>query len=219
MDQEFWHGKWTRQDIGFHRPSINPHLLRHWPSLGLGAGTRVLVPLAGKSLDVKWLRDQGHEVVAIELSEIAVEGFFTEARLAPRRTPEGVFMRYEADGIRFLAGDLFATTPAQIGPIDAVYDRASLIALPRPMRSAYATHIASLQRQGVLALLIALEYAEHEMKGPPFPVLEPEIRALFAATHAIDAIAAVDVTADEPGLRARGATRLVERVYRLERRG
>lgn len=75
MDHEFWHARWSSNEIGFHLPQVNPHLLEFWPTLGLPAGSRVLVPLCGKTLDMAWLMAQGHRVLGVELSRTAVEAF------------------------------------------------------------------------------------------------------------------------------------------------
>ena len=58
MDEAFWQRRWARNEIGFHLNEVNPYLRRHWPSLKLAQGARVLVPLCGKSLDMAWLADQ-----------------------------------------------------------------------------------------------------------------------------------------------------------------
>ena len=59
MDATFWLQRWERGETGFHLGAVNPHLERHFPALGLAPGARVLVPLAGKSLDLAWLRERG----------------------------------------------------------------------------------------------------------------------------------------------------------------
>ncbi|MBB4815130.1 hypothetical protein HNP03_003766 [Pseudomonas rhodesiae] len=78
MEPEFWHDRWATNQIGFHQSDINPYLLRHWPSLALAHGAQVLVPLCGKSLDLIWLASLGHRVLGVELSEQAVQTFFSE---------------------------------------------------------------------------------------------------------------------------------------------
>jgi thiopurine S-methyltransferase len=60
MEKEFWLERWERQEIGFHQNEVNPHLLQHWQELNLEGNKGVFVPLCGKSLDLLWLREQGH---------------------------------------------------------------------------------------------------------------------------------------------------------------
>ena len=66
MEAEFWHERWREQRIGFHLEKVNPTLLRHWPVLNPAPGSRVFVPLCGKTLDIGWLLDQGHKVCGID---------------------------------------------------------------------------------------------------------------------------------------------------------
>ena len=55
MQHEFWHQRWQENRIGFHRGEVMPLLEKHWHALQLPSSGRVLVPLAGKSLDMVWL--------------------------------------------------------------------------------------------------------------------------------------------------------------------
>jgi len=56
MEKEFWLERWERAEIGFHQDDINPWLARYWPRLAAPPGSKVFVPLCGKSLDMAWLR-------------------------------------------------------------------------------------------------------------------------------------------------------------------
>ena len=136
MEPQYWHQRWTEGRTGWHREEFNPHLEAHWPRLNVPPQARVFVPLCGKSRDLLWLAGEGHRVVGVELSEIAARAFFAEAGLSPQVTElGGGFTRYAVDEIEILCGDFFGLTPERLGGIEAVYDRASLIALPPPMAS------------------------------------------------------------------------------------
>lgn len=93
MQSEFWLERWERGEIGFHLDDINPYLRQYWPQMQLAVGSRVLVPLCGKSLDLMWLRDQGYRVAGVELSRQAVEAFFREAGLVPQVSSSGALQR------------------------------------------------------------------------------------------------------------------------------
>lgn len=84
MDADFWHQRWQDNQIGFHQDQPTPLMQKHWPSIGAPPGCRVFVPLAGKSRDMLWLAAQGHRVLGVELSQLAVEQFFAEHGLQPR---------------------------------------------------------------------------------------------------------------------------------------
>ena len=78
---EFWKNRWKNNQTGWHREEYNEMLVKHWPSLNIGANCNVLVPLCGKSLDMRWLAEQGHSVLGLELVEEAVHAFFQEQKL------------------------------------------------------------------------------------------------------------------------------------------
>ena len=83
---EDWLDRWANGRTGWHEEDGNAGLKAHWPSLESTAKgrNRVLVPLCGKTPDLLWLAEQGHEVVGIELSEIAIRQLFAEHDLTFR---------------------------------------------------------------------------------------------------------------------------------------
>ncbi|MGF6091631.1 thiopurine S-methyltransferase [Pseudomonas sp. 18173] len=218
MQPEFWHKKWASNQIGFHLPQVNPHLQRFWPQLGLEESTRVLVPLCGKSLDLLWLAHCGHEVLGVELSEKAVEDFFSEHQLDPTVSEQGPFNVYRAGSIELWCGDFFALTPGDVADCSALYDRAALIALPPSMREQYATHLKQILPKGSLGVLITLDYDQAEMSGPPFAVLDDEVQRLFGASWGLKILEDQDVLSGSGKFLEAGVTRLEERVYRVSSR-
>ncbi len=218
MELSFWHERWEQAEIGFHKQEINAHLQQFWRALGLQPGQRVFVPLCGKSLDLLWLAGEGYPVTGVEISPIAVEAFFQENNLQPRRSREGAFEIFEQDEIRILLGDFFALEPHQVANCAGVYDRASLIALPPPMRERYVGHLHTLLPPGLRTLLVTLEYDQRVLPGPPFAVDEAEVRRLFEATHEIEVLYVLDTLEESSRWRERGVTWLFERVYRLVHR-
>jgi thiopurine S-methyltransferase len=175
------------------------------------------VPLCGKSLDLVWLRDQGLSVIGVELSGVALETFLLERGIPATRRHAGAFDIYEADHLRLLRGDLFALTHESLGDVDAVYDRAALISWTPQLRGAYVDHMTELTAPGTETLLIALEYPQAQMPGPPFSVPEAEVHRLYSSRHEIQLLGRRDILADEARLRAKGLTELHEVSYRLTR--
>jgi len=218
MQPSFWHERWERAEIGFHKQDINVHLQQFWNRLGLRAGQRVFVPLCGKSLDLLWLAGEGHPVTGVELSPVAVEAFFTENGLQSRRWREGAFEVWEADEIRILLGDFFALEPRHVADCAGVYDRASLIALPPAMRERYARHLDAILPPGIRVLLVTMEYDQAVRPGPPFSVSEAEVRALYELAHEVELLYVRDALSDESRWRNFGLTWLQEKVYRLAHR-
>jgi thiopurine S-methyltransferase len=217
MHAEFWQARWSRSEIGFHLPEVNPYLQQHWPALGLAAGARVLVPLCGKSLDLAWLAGQGYQVVGVELAQRAVEDFFAEHDLQPVVSEVGAFRLYRAGAVEIYCGDFFALTTQQLAGCNALYDRAALIALPPDMRARYVAHLTQILPSGSRGLLVSLDYDQTQMDGPPFAVADDEVQQLFTPAWQLQELACGDVLGDNWKFLKRGLERLDERVYRLSK--
>ncbi|GJL56881.1 MAG: thiopurine S-methyltransferase [Nitrospirales bacterium] len=185
MKADFWNDRWQRNQIGFHNSEIHPLLTRYWPMLELTNDARVLVPLAGKSLDVRWLIAQGHDVTAVELNKLAVEAFFREQQWSATQThrPQHIVFHHEA--LEFWVGDFFAIRKEDLSAFDGVYDCAALIALPAEMRSGYVDAVSALLKPGAKYLLVSLEYPDENMSGPPFAIDSSKITRLFHTSFSI----------------------------------
>ena len=192
MKHAFWHERWSENRIGFHQSDFNRWLSKYWSSLGLSGEESVFVPLCGKSRDMLWLREQGHQVTGVELSDLACRDFFAEQGVDIDAFDDGAFHRRERDGICLLAGDVFKTTRTVLNSPKAIYDRAALIALPPEMRVDYAAQIAKLTVSGDQMLLIALEY-DNERNEPPFSVKGDEVRRLYSAEFVIEELDSADL--------------------------
>jgi thiopurine S-methyltransferase len=214
---DFWHKRWQIGQIGFHQSAVDRHLEKYWPDLGLARGSRVFVPLCGKSLDLLWLQERHESVTGVELSAVALESFCMEHGIPARRRVLEHFDLYEASKLRLYRGDFFALTPELLGPVTAVYDRAALISWAPELRADYVSHLTAVTRPGTQTLLVTMEYAQSQMAGPPFSAGADEVEGLYARNHSIELLAREDVLASEPRLRSRGLTRLFEVCYRLKR--
>lgn len=184
MEASFWHHKWDHNQIGFHENEVNPILIRHIDELKLTAGNKVFLPLCGKTLDIAWLISQGLHVTGAELSEVAVRDLFESLGLEPVITELGPLLHYQAKNIDIYVGDIFDLTGEQLGGVDAIYDRAALIALPVETRAKYTSHLREITST-VPQLLVCLEYDQSEMSGPPFSITENEVRSHYAESYSI----------------------------------
>lgn len=187
MDKAFWHKKWELGELGFHQAKGNPLLKQTFDQLQLPSGARVFLPLCGKTGDIHWLLACGCQVVGCELSEQAVQALFQELGMTAAVTEHGRLKRYRAPMIELWVGDIFDLTREHIGVVDATYDRAALVALPDSVRPDYARQLTQLTK-GSPQLLICFEYDQAEMKGPPFSVIEPEIRQLYESSYQVGMI-------------------------------
>jgi len=217
VQPDFWLDRWRTAQIGFHQAAVDRHLKAYWPLLKLPANGRIFVPLCGKSLDLVWLRERGHSVIGVELAPAAVESFCMEHGIPARRRVLGCFDVYEADGFTLFCGDYFKLTPALLGRVSAVYDRAALISWTPALQEPYVEHLAGLTRAGTQTLLIAVEYPPEQMSGPPFPLTRDRIESLHASRYSIEELGRHEILELEPRLKARGLTELREVCYRLTR--
>lgn len=209
MDAEFWHSRWAQNRIGFHLDDTNPMLIKYWPELKTSRDDVILVPMCGKSVDLTWLAQKHDKVVGIELSDIAVRAFFAEHFYTPMVTTLGNGQTlYDFDEISLYCGDYFTT---QIEPVDVVYDRAALIAMPQALRQMYADKLLSMVKPGGRILLVTLDYPQQELDGPPFSVTKEEVEALFNGCT-IRHLARDDADESHPR-RQRGLTRFAEEAW------
>lgn len=217
MQAEFWQQRWREGRIGFHQERVTPLLEQYWDAVDLPIGSKVFVPLSGKSLDMLWLAARGHRVLGVELSQLAVEQFFGDHKLTPTIRESGYGMHYTAGEIELVCGDAFALDADALADCAGVYDRAALIALPPKLRQRYAAELYSQLPHDCRGLLVTLEYPQHEKAEPPFSVDEAEIRALYGRDWAIDVLERRDILTAQPGFVAEDVTALDTVVYRLQR--
>ena len=194
MNSKFWQQRWQEGRIGFHQFDVNPELIKHFSALALPFGSRVLVPLCGKSVDMVWLAHAGYDVVGIELVESAVQAFFIEQNITPTITEftsaadGSTLKRYQGQlagqTISLWVADIFVLSPTAIGGIAAVYDRAALIALPADVRPDYSKQIYKLSNNAP-QLLITLNYDQSKKDGPPFSISLEQLKQYYDANYEI----------------------------------
>ena len=194
MNSKFWQQRWQEGRIGFHKSDVNPELIKHFSTLALPIGSRVLVPLCGKSVDMVWLAHAGYDVVGIELVESAVQAFFIEQNITPTITEftsaadGSTLKRYQGQlagqTISLWVADIFVLSPTAIGGIAAVYDRAALIALPADVRPDYSKQIYKLSNNAP-QLLITLNYDQSKKDGPPFSISLEQLQQYYDANYEI----------------------------------
>lgn len=202
-------------EIGFHQNEINPYLQEYWRKLALMPDSEVLIPLCGKSHDMLWLRAQGHQILGVELSSLAARSFFEENNLSVQRIEYDSFIQLEHDHVRVLCGDFFDLKKEHLAHVEAIYDRAALIALPAHMRKQYIDHLLTILPKKVPILLITLDYPEPEMPGPPFSVSLEEIKSLYHSYTNIERLVHRDVLEQNQRFQERGLSRLHESVFLL----
>ena len=214
MDLEFWHEKWNKNETGFHLKQTHPLLKKHLTADRLNAIKTVFVPLCGKTLDIQYLLDLGLNVVANELSEVAVQELFKGLDVEPEISEWSGGACYSTGKLKVWVGDFFELTAEQLESVDLVYDRAALIALPRDMRDSYAKHIKSITGNAP-QFLITLAYDQNIMSGPPFSVDKKEVEQHYAEMYEIGVLSSKEIIEYESKFASRGLTSLVESAYWL----
>ena len=192
MDPSFWHQRWAKNEIGFHEPKANPLLVTHFKGLSLPQGSRVFVPLCGKTLDIAWLLSQGYRVAGAELSEVAIAQLFADLGVQPQISPSGMLKHYRGPDLDIFVGNIFDLSGGVLGSVDAVYDRAALVALPEPIRPRYTAHLMEITNRAP-QLLIPYVYDQRVMEGPPFSVPNEEVTQHYGRRYDVRLIASSDV--------------------------
>jgi thiopurine S-methyltransferase len=224
MNLDFWAARWGQHRIGFHLQDVNPKLLIHgprwldfssWDEARPLANQKILVPLCGKALDLRWLAERGAEVTGVEFVEQAAVSFFAEQQLEfaqqPWRLGKALVSTDPGFKVRIVVADFFALKADELGHFDAIYDRAALVAVDPQRRAEYANQVARLCPIGARLLLMTFEHDTGN--GPPFTVPQDEVSALFGETFSPALLEDSDLLLTEPQFRARGASYCREQVW------
>lgn len=192
MDPQFWFDRWENNEIGFHKSEVNPALVEHFGYLSLAKGSRVFVPLCGKTLDILWLLAEGYRVAGVELVELPVKQLFNQLGVEPSISKIGKLDLYSAEGIDIFVGNIFDLSGDILGQVDAIYDRAALVALPAEMRHRYTMHLMDMTGKGP-QLLLTFEYDQSQMDGPPFSVSNDEVKEHYAHAYDLSLASSADI--------------------------
>ena len=191
MNPEFWQARWKEKRIGFNQPKVNPLLIKYFSDLKMATGSRIFIPLCGKSIDMIWLANQGFDMVGVELVESAVQEFFTENNIsytikAHDKSSNIKCYQGQLSGqtIALWVADIFMLRTNDVGRVDAVYDRAALIAMPAELRPQYSQQVIDLS-QNAPQLLLTLNYDQNERAGPPFSISHEQIQQYYSAHYQI----------------------------------
>jgi len=216
MRVNFWIKAWNESNIGFHLSDTHPALEKFWPSLE--AGSSVLVPLCGKSQDLLWLEERGLNVIGVEFVKSAVLDFLRDNELDWKETVQYGHPCYCVSGrnIRIFVTDFIRFADDYSGqPLDSLYDRAALVALPEDMRADYVSACKKLLTAAPRVLLVTMQYEPESMEGPPFSVDPGEVDRLWEGQLAV--AEQVDMLSSMPRALATGVQRLDEYFWVLTR--
>lgn len=188
-DRQAWEKRWNEGQTRFHETAPNALLVAHADVLR----GRVLVPLCGKSFDMRWLAERGHEVVGVEFVESAVKE------------------HGEIPGVTIVVADML--TVGGLGMFDSVYDRAALVALAPDLRAEYIRRCRAMLKDDGVTLLVSLAYDQALVNGPPWSV--SDVEGLYAP-DVVTRLSRQDAE-PTPRMRAAGIVSLEESVYLINR--
>ena len=211
MNTDFWRQRWESNNIAFHKSEANPALVNYFEALAIAKDSRVFVPLSGKTLDIGWLLAQGYRVAGAELIEIAIQQLFVELDVIPQILEVGEVKHYSAENIDMFVGDIFQVSSEMLGSVDAIYDRAALVALPGEVRNRYTAHLRQMTDQAP-QLLVTYEYDQTLMSGPPFSISSAEVQHHYGDRYEISQLESTELPG---GFRGKCAAR--ETVWLLQR--
>lgn len=191
-ENNLWLERWEKREIGFNQNRVNAFLIKYFKKLNLEKNANILVPLCGKSIDIAWFLSEGFSVTGIELSEIAVEELFLELGITPSISNLGEIKLYSSEQLNLFVGDIFKVTSKMIGEIDAIYDRAAIVALTKELRIKYAEHLRSISNNAP-QLLLCFEYDQSLMNRTPYSVDELEVKMHYAQHYEIELLERVAI--------------------------
>jgi len=133
--------------------------------------------------------DQVAQVYGIDGVKKSLEVFASDhPELGIKETASSSKMnRFVGNGITLLNGDFFTLTSEDTdGRFEAIFDRASLVAIDPPLRKDYVKVMSNVIAPGGRILLVVLERADD--KGPPFSVDEATVRALYESEDWVESV-------------------------------
>ena len=212
-----WINRWENNKIGWHAEQVNRHLNKYLDRFELSFGESVFVPLCGKTNDMPFLLDEGLNVIGVEMSNIAIDQFFSENELDHIVSKVDKFDLYEGDRIKLYCGDFFDLKSKHLENLTAIYDRASLIALNEELRQKYVKHLSDIIGFDARVLLLTLNYPQHQRSGPPFAVSKEEVDQLCNGSFDIQELYCIEDIENEPMFQNLGVDFVEKAVYWLQK--
>ena len=249
---ERWHkgwdsGRYSVPGQGFHEAEPNRLLTKYLPYMQLIPKDdilkqqRVLVPLCGKSVDMIYFANQKISALGLEAIPRAVNEFSEEIN-SPKDNASRLHEKAEhnwnikdAGIVSIVQGDALDFKIDEKGPVDAIWDRAALVALRPEDRAAYVSMLHGSIKEGGRVLLVVVE---HDMVmpcvesssqsipnkqvpyGPPYSIPTETVKSLYTNNgfNFLEELYREDKIEREPRWKGKGATKFESVCYILEKR-
>lgn len=175
LSPEFWDERFAQGCTPWDRGGV-PEAWRRFVQ-DAAAPLVCLIPGCGSAHELAFMAEAGWDATALDFSPAAV---------AAAKDVVGAW------GERVILADFFSFKPAQ--PLQLIYERAFLCAMPRAMWPQVAARWAALLAPG--ALLAGYFYLDDGVRGPPFGIAREQLDALLSPHF--DCIAEAPVTDSIP---------------------
>jgi SAM-dependent methyltransferase len=159
LSPAFWDERFERHFTPWDKGGV-PQALQDF--VAANSPLTTLIPGCGSAYELAFLAGQGWDATAIDFSPAAV----AQGKLAAGE-----------HAARVVEADFFAWQPA--APLQLIYERAFLCAMPRAMWPQVAARWAQLLAPG--ALLAGYFFFDEAAKGPPFGIQRAQLEQLLRA--------------------------------------
>lgn len=181
-NEKFW--KSSSDNPSFHVSSPHRTLIKYYNQIFKDdSEKRVFIPLCGKSLDMLYLTDQGHEVVGVEFSDFAVKSFFEDSKLDYTKEAIKNFVIWKskdpAKNVTIYQGDFYEVESKTLGFFDVVWDRGSFTAINIDDRELYTDIMFQIMKPSARYLVQVCKYDGSLYGGPPHYVTEHAMKSTF----------------------------------------
>ncbi|XP_046365516.2 thiopurine S-methyltransferase-like [Haliotis rufescens] len=162
----------------------DPCLVEHFDDLTDGRQhLRILVPLCGTCLDMKWFADRGHSVVGVDISEVAARLFFDRNQI-PHTVQDlphtqGKLYQSTDDAIKFYVVNFFDFNETLEGLFDVVWDTGSLGSIDVRDRDRYMTAMSCVLKPNCVFFLETLVFDKTKFEGPPYSFPIEDVEEVF----------------------------------------
>lgn len=159
LSPAFWDERFERHFTPWDKGGV-PQALQDF--VAANSPLTTLIPGCGSAYELVFLAGQGWDATGIDFSPAAV----AQGKLAAGE-----------HAARVVEADFFAWQPA--APLQLIYERAFLCAMPRAMWPQVAARWAQLLAPG--ALLVGYFFFDEAAKGPPFGIQRAQLEQLLRA--------------------------------------
>uniref|UniRef100_A0A8C4NIT2 thiopurine S-methyltransferase n=1 Tax=Eptatretus burgeri TaxID=7764 RepID=A0A8C4NIT2_EPTBU len=188
LSVEFWKDRWDQGRATWHEFEGNNNLKQNFDTFVNGRkALKIFVPLCGKAFDMKWIAEQGHTVVGVEVAEKAILEFFTGNCVPFKRKPvltlpAGEVFRSLDGNISIYCCNIFDISKDVLGLFDGIWDRGSLVAINIDDRQRYVSLMLSLMAPGCNYLLETFIFDPMKHSGPPHAIDDDTLEEMYGTT-------------------------------------